>query len=159
MRVLVLRLKNYSIKKFLKLYGLYFLSSFFVISRYNLKMVLPSTLHYIAPVIGLVTTLIGIAAVLKPEPMSKKFGIAARGSALPYVVSTGIRDVFIGLSILTLVYFEQWLALGFINLFVGIVAISDFLVVIRNGDKKTSVVHLAGALIVITYGVWLLEII
>lgn len=112
--------------------------------------------HYIALIIGLLTLLIGVAAVLKPEPMSKKFGISVNGSALPYVVSTGIRDVFIGLTVLILFYKEQWSTLGAINLCIGIIAVSDFLVVQKHGDKKTSWIHLFGAIAVTGYGTWLI---
>jgi hypothetical protein len=111
--------------------------------------------HYFAPLIGIVTILIGLAAVLKPEPMSKKFGISVRGEALPFVISTGIRDVFMGATILVLFFQQEWISLGLINLCVGAVAISDFLVVYRNGDRKTSLVHLFGAVTVIGYGSWL----
>ena len=112
--------------------------------------------HYIAPLIGMSTIIIGVFAVLRPQPMAKKFGITAHGAALPYVISTGIRDVFIGLTVLILFYLQEWKALGAINLCIAIVAISDFKVVRKYGDKKTSYVHLAGAVAVIIYGVWLL---
>ncbi|MCB0367865.1 MAG: DUF4267 domain-containing protein [Bdellovibrionales bacterium] len=114
-------------------------------------------LFYLSPVIGLTTLGIGIAAVLRPEPMSKKFGITVNGQALPYVISTGVRDVFIGLTVLVLFYLKNWLALGCINLFISIVAASDFLVVQKYGHKKTSYVHLFGAIIVFVYGIWLFD--
>jgi len=114
--------------------------------------------YYIAPLIGLSTLAIGISAVLHPLPMAKKFGVPANESAAPYVVSTGIRDVFIGLAVLVLFYSKAWFALGAINLCLGIVAISDFIVVFRHGDRKTSYVHLAGAVFVVTYGLWLLAL-
>lgn len=112
-------------------------------------------LYYLSPIIGLATLTIGILAVFWPEPMSKKFGISVKGAALPYVISTGVRDIFIGLTILILFYLNSWIAMGWIHLFIGIVAISDFLVVLKFGDKKTSIVHLSGAVIVIVYGIWL----
>jgi hypothetical protein len=114
-------------------------------------------LYYLAPIIGIGTIAIGISAVLRPEAMSKKFGIPVTGSALPYVISTGARDIFIGLTILILYYFKLWQALGYINLFTGIVAISDFLVVRKYGHKKTSLTHLFGAVLVVSYGSWLIS--
>ena len=114
--------------------------------------------QYLAPLIGIATLAIGVMAALLPEPMSKKYGIAVTGSALPYVVSTGIRDVFIGLTVLILFYLKNWEALGYINLFIGIVAVSDFLIVQKFGDKKTSLVHLFGAAVVIGYGAWLISL-
>ncbi len=99
-----------------------------------------------ALVIGGVTTLIGLLAVIWPEQMSKKFGIGVSGLALPYVVSTGIRDVF------------DWTALGMVNICIGVVALSDFLVVRKHGDKKTALVHLVGAIVVVKYGIWLLYV-
>lgn len=113
--------------------------------------------HYFPLVIGFLTLLIGIAATVKPKEMSKNFGIAVDGLALPFVVSTGIRDVFIGLVILVLFYLQAWKALGAAHLCIGIVAISDFLVVRKFGDKKASLIHFAGAVIVIVYGAWLLS--
>ena len=113
--------------------------------------------YYIAPFIGLATTVIGICAVIRPQKMAIKFGISASESALPYVISTGIRDVFIGLTVLILFYQKEWEALGAINLCISIVAISDFKVVQKNGNKKASYTHLGGAIAVILYGLWLLS--
>ena len=120
-------------------------------------MSLPTVFHFITIIIGIVVFLIGVAAVLKPEPMSKKFGISANGPALPYVVSTGIRDVFIGLTIFILVYRQDWRALGAVNLCLALVAISDFLVVRKHGDKQTSFVHLFASIAVFVYGIWLIQ--
>lgn len=118
-------------------------------------MKLTEAVQYLALFVGIGTLLIGILAMLRPEPMSKKFGVTINGSGLPFVIATGARDVFIGLSVLMLFFFEDWIALGYIHLFIGFVAISDFFVVRKFGDKKNSLVHLFGALIVIYYGFWL----
>ncbi len=115
-----------------------------------------SILFYIAPIIGLGALTIGILAVLWPQPMSKKFGIAADGLTLPYVVSTGIRDIFIGLTVLILFYNRNWPLLGLINFCISIVAASDFLIVFRHGEKKTSFAHLFGVILVTAYGIWLI---
>ena len=112
-------------------------------------------IYYFAPIIGIGTLTIGILAVFRPEPMSKKFGIAVSGSALPYVISTGARDVFIGLTVLILFFRQEWFTLGCINICIGIVAASDFLVVRKHGDIKTSGAHLFGFVIVVTFGIWL----
>ncbi|MES2801246.1 MAG: DUF4267 domain-containing protein [Bdellovibrionota bacterium] len=118
-------------------------------------MELTNLLFYFAPIIGLGTLVIGILAVLRPQPMSKKFGIAATHLTLPYVVSTGIRDVFMGLTVLILFYNKNWTLLGLINFCISIVAVSDFLVVLKHGEKKTSFIHLFGAVLVTAYGIWL----
>lgn len=118
-------------------------------------MELTNVLFYLAPIIGLVTLAIGVLAVLQPQRMSKQFGVTATHVTLPYVVSTGIRDVFIGLTVLILFYNKNWMLLGLINLCISIVAISDFIVVLKHGDKKTSLVHLFGAIVVTAYGAWL----
>lgn len=112
--------------------------------------------YYFVPLIGIGTLVIGILAVIRPEPMSKKFGIAVSASALPYVISTGVRDIFIGLTVLVLFYRQEWFTLGFINICIGVVATSDFLVVRKHGDTKTSLAHLFGAVIVVTFGIWLI---
>ena len=113
-------------------------------------------IYYFAPIIGIGTLIIGILAIIRPEAMSKKFGIAVNGSALPYVISTGVRDIFIGLTVLILFYRREWFILGFINICIGVVATSDFLVVRKHGNLKTSLAHLFGAVFVITFGVWLI---
>jgi uncharacterized membrane protein HdeD (DUF308 family) len=71
------------------------------------------------------------------------------------VISTGIRDVFMGIAVLVLFYFQAWMPLGLIHLALGLVAISDFAVVRRYGDRKTSWVHLIGAVVVVLFGIWL----
>lgn len=93
--------------------------------------------------------------MLQPQKMSEKFGVTATAGALPYVISTGVRDVFIGLTVLILFYFKSWAALGYISFGVGIVAVSDFAVVRKHGNKKTAIVHAVGALVVIAYGFYL----
>lgn len=118
-------------------------------------MTVPSIFFYVAPVIGFFTFLIGVAAVVNPQKMSKVFGISVSGSALPYVMSTGIRDVFIGLSLIILFFFQHWSALGATIACIGIVAVSDFLVVKKHGDKKTSYTHLLGAILIVGYGAWM----
>lgn len=112
--------------------------------------------YYIAPIIGLTTITIGIAAILKPQQMSVNFGIQSSGSANPYVMSVGIRDIFMGLTVLILYFHQSWAQLGLVQLCIGLVAMSDFLVVLKNGDKKASMTHLTGAIAVIGYGAWLL---
>jgi hypothetical protein len=119
-------------------------------------MTVPSEAHYLSLLIGLSALFIGIAAVLFPQKMSLKFGIAASGPTLPYVVSTGVRDVFMGLVVLVLFFRSDWISLGFVNLFLGIVAVCDCLVVYKHGDRKTARIHAIGFVIVLIYGVWLL---
>ena len=120
-------------------------------------MSLPTVFHFIAFFIGIVVFSIGVAAVLQPEAMSKKFGIYVNGPALPYVVSAGIRDVFIGLIIFILVYRQDWTTLGAVNLCIAVVAFSDFLVVQKHGDKKSSLVHLFAAIAEIVFGILLIQ--
>ena len=117
-----------------------------------------SSSYYIAPIIGFTTILIGIGAILKPQKMSNNFGITASGTAAPYVASVGVRDIFMGLSVLILYFNQHWFELSLIQFSIGMVAISDFLVVRKNGDQKASLTHLAGAIAVIGYGLWLLWI-
>jgi hypothetical protein len=112
--------------------------------------------YYLALLIGVTTLIIGICAMIRPLPMAVKFGVSVGESAVPYVLSTGVRDVFMGLTVLILWSLQHWKALGAISLCLGLVAISDFQVVRKYGDKKTSYVHLAGAMAVFIYGAWLL---
>ncbi len=114
-------------------------------------------LHFNIPV-AIVALLIGVGAILRPKTMSLKFGIEADAKALPYVVSLGIRDVFMGLTVLILYLLAEWFALGLVHICLGIVAVSDFVVVFKNGIRKTSLVHFAGAVVSFLYGAWLLTI-
>lgn len=119
-----------------------------------MNLILLST--YVAPIIGLTTILIGIGAMLKPQQMSGNFGIASTGSANPYIVSVGIRDIFMGLTVLILFFTNSWYELALVMFAIGLVAVSDFVVVRNHGDKKKSLVHLAGAFAVIVYGTCLM---
>lgn len=107
-------------------------------------------------VVGALTLLIGVVSALKPQAMSKNFGIAAQGGALPYVMATGVRDVFIGLTVLVLFFREQWNILGYVHFFIGLVAVADFLIVRKYGDKKFAWVHFVSAIAVCVYGAWLI---
>ena len=113
-------------------------------------------INLIAPIAGLVAILIGVGAICIPQKMSKQFGIPVSGASLAFVVGVGIRDVFMGLAMLTLYILESWTALAVIMIGVGIVAVSDFVVVYKSGNKKASAVHIASAVIALAYGVWLL---
>jgi hypothetical protein len=106
----------------------------------------------IALPIGFVACLIGVLAVLYPKFMSKGFGVPTEGTAVAYVVGLGIRDFFIGATVLVLYSTNSWIILGYISFLIAVVAVSDFIVVYRYGDKKTSLVHLAGALVAAAYG-------
>lgn len=94
--------------------------------------------------------------MLRPQRMADKFGIAATGAALPYVVSTGVRDVFIAVTVLTLFYFQSWAALGYISFGIGIVAVSVFVVGLKHGNKTSAIAHAVGAMVVIAYGFYLI---
>ena len=111
---------------------------------------------YLAPVVGFFTLAIGATAAIWPKQMSKKYGIATGGEGIPYVISTGIRDVFMGLTILILFYRQDWIVLAILNFLIGFVAISDFLIVRKYGDKKIALVHLLGAIAVTGFGACLL---
>lgn len=113
------------------------------------------SLYFNIPV-ALVAIAIGLGAILRPQPMSLKFGISADKKAQPYVMSLGIRDIFMGLSILILFLLSEWFSLGLIHLCLGLVAVCDFFVVFKHGIKKTSYVHALGAAASFIYGAWLI---
>ena len=120
-------------------------------------MDLISIIHLISPMIGLATIIIGILAIINPKKMSKNFGIDTNDiKTLPYVSSLGVRDIFMGITILILYHNQLWNILGLINLLIGLVAVSDFLFVLKNGDKRISLIHLTGAIIMILCGYILL---
>lgn len=120
-------------------------------------MDMTSMLFYLAPIIGLGALTIGILAMLWPQKMSEKFGISVVGESLPYVISTGVRDVFIGLVVILLYKAQNWSVLGYVHFFIAVVAVSDFAVVIKHGVRKTALVHAFGAVLVSVYGFFLIS--
>jgi hypothetical protein len=111
---------------------------------------------YLAPLIGLATLGIGLLAVTRPQKMSINYGVSANNEALPYVVATGIRDVFMGLIILALFFLNEWRGIAIAQFLLAIVAIVDFAIVIKFGEKLKALIHLTGALAVSFYGIWIL---
>lgn len=95
--------------------------------------------------------LIGALAVFKPALMSEKFGIPTTGSGLSFVVSTGIRDLALGLVVLVLYAEQVWWMLVWTHLFIAVVAISDFAVVLKSGNKKIALVHMTGAIALVVF--------
>lgn len=118
-------------------------------------MTLFGILLYFPLLSGVVACLIGLGAILKPELMSKNFGIKAVGAAKHFVVATGVRDVFMGLTVLILFYFQSWMFVGLIHILISLVALSDFLLVYRHGDRKAALTHMAGALGAGAFGLWM----
>ena len=86
-------------------------------------------LQIVTLLVGIVACLIGIGATLKPTFMSDGFGISVEGKATSYVVALGIRDLFIGVVFLHLFFTGQWAAVPIYCVALGVVAVSDFLVV------------------------------
>lgn len=82
--------------------------------------------------------------MLLPTKMSEGFGIAVSGAGVHYVRALGVRDVFVGLVVLLLGYYEQWTSLGYVCIAIAIVAASDFYTVFRYGQRQASFAHLAG---------------
>jgi hypothetical protein len=119
-------------------------------------MDLVNLMYWFAVLTGLVCLLIGVGATFAPNKMAKVFGIAATGTAAPYVVATGIRDVFLGIAVLFVVYVEQWIGVAILHLCLGLVGISDFTMVFKHGNKKISLTHIIGSVVMIIYGSWVL---
>ncbi|MBY0316737.1 MAG: DUF4267 domain-containing protein [Bdellovibrionales bacterium] len=117
-------------------------------------MTLFGLLLYFPLLSGVVACLIGIGAIIKPELMSTNFGIKAVGAAKHFVVATGVRDVFMGLTVLLLFYFQSWMFVGLIHILIALVALSDFLIVFNYGERKAAVTHMLGALGAGAFGLW-----
>ena len=117
-----------------------------------------SYLIFLAPVMGAVAIFIGVLACISPSFMSKAFGIQASDAAEGYVIALGMRDIYIGVTILTLYSFSLFQLLGYLTLGIGVVAITDFLTVFFYGNKKVSVTHLGGAIFAFPYGAFLMSL-
>lgn len=113
-------------------------------------------IQYFSLLIGFGACSIGLLAIAKPQFMSEGFGIKVSGAATSYVVALGIRDLFIGLTVLLLYSYQAWVLIGYTSLMIAMVAFSDFLVVFKNGKKSASFVHLLGLMVALAYGLVLL---
>ena len=109
-------------------------------------------LQYVALITGVLAILLGTVAIIFPTKMSEGFGIPISGSASAYVASLGVRDIFIGLIMLMLYFGEAWKMVSYTSFMISAVALVDFIVVYKNGIKKTSLTHLLGVIIFIIYG-------
>ena len=98
---------------------------------------------------------IGVLAMLRPEKMSAKYGIAARQPQASFVAGLGIRDVFVGFVLFGAWWREDTLAILVLSFLLSSVALVDFYIVSKHGDKKTSLVHLLGAVFCLGYGLLL----
>ena len=112
-------------------------------------------LLWFAPLVGFGAVLIGLAAALFPRQASKSFGVPTSGSGLPWVRATGTRDVFLGFTVLLLSWRGDRLALSLVCFCTAFIALGDFLLTYFQGTRKLSIVHLAGLVVAIAYGVWL----
>jgi hypothetical protein len=118
--------------------------------------ILTQILLWIAPLVGGGALIVGLAATFFPKPASKAFGIPATDPALPYVRAVGARDVFLGLAILLTTWMGNRTLLSTLFFSTALVAIVDFSVTWRGGSRRLSLCHLAGAVLSVLYGVWLL---
>lgn len=115
-----------------------------------------NALQYFALITGIMAILLGTVAMIFPTKMSEGFGIPTRNNTSGYVASLGARDVFVGLVVLMLYFNESWKMIAYTSFMISFVALIDFIVVLKKGNKKTSVAHLLGFLIFIVYGYFIL---
>ncbi len=109
-------------------------------------------LQYVALITGVLAVLLGTVALILPTKMSEGFGIPVSGIASAYVSSLGVRDIFIGFVMLMLYFNEAWKMIAYTSFMISAVALIDFIVVYKNGSKKTSLTHLIGVIIFVIYG-------
>jgi hypothetical protein len=114
-------------------------------------------LHYVALITGILAIVLGVVAIFIPVRMSKGFGIPVEGKPSAYISSLGVRDIFIGFVLLMLYQESAWTQIGYLSFMVSIVALVDFVVVYRNGLKRTSITHLIGTVLFVIYGILILK--
>lgn len=119
-------------------------------------MNLLTLLHHFAAIIALFTLIIGIFAAAKPKAMAKNFGVPVPPEAYPFVIATGLRDIYIGLGIFVLYFLNLWFAIAITCLCLGLLALGDFVIVRKYGVKKVSWAHFLGATGAFIYGSFLL---
>lgn len=120
-------------------------------------MDLQQIIYWIPAITGAFALIIGLLAVVSPQKASQSFGIEVHGLALPYVMATGVRDIYIGLVTLILFRFGNTQLLGANFICIAVIAIADFILTFKVGSRRHSVVHIAGAVFSLIFGIILLS--
>ena len=113
-------------------------------------------LTHLSLIVGLVALGIGFLAMLFPNFMAEGFGLKKDPSSTSYIVSLGARDVFIGLVVLALYFYDEWILMTVITVGIAFVALVDFLVVFSKGDRSKSIPHVLGFFATTLYSIGLL---
>jgi hypothetical protein len=102
---------------------------------------------------------VGFLLILNPEAGERFFGLSLDGADNDsFHFTTGIRQIYLGVIILVLLWLRQFRALGFLLLTIPMIPITDFLIVFTapDGSLWEAFPHLSG-LLVIGLGVYFIR--
>lgn len=106
-----------------------------------------------APLMAAGACFIGVIACARPVWMSRQYGIAADWPNAGFVVALGVRDLFMGAAMFFAWWHQSWVTVAVFSTLLAGVAVVDFAIVLKLGEKKASLVHLMGALACTVYAV------
>lgn len=108
---------------------------------------------------GLGLLFIGGRFLFLPHEAELAYGIHISTSDFSFHYIKGIRDIFSGLVVLTLLFAKEYRALGIALLCAVIVPAGDFLVVFSHPDYETGklIPHITAVIICLVFGVYNLK--
>ena len=118
-----------------------------------------SVLYWLCAALALGIMSFGLLALITPQFGSIMFGTPVTGAdALTWVRLTAIRDIALGLFLLTVIALKQGRTAGFLVLLAIIVPVNDAATVfLRNGPDYHMLIHGASILFILFLGVALLR--
>jgi hypothetical protein len=106
--------------------------------------------HILAYVAATAFIAIGLGALLAPATSSQQYGLATKDAlALAYVRALGVRDLVLGLLLLSFSLTQQQGAAAIVAEFGAFIGLSDFLIVLSSRGKEARgnlVIHGVGTI-------------
>jgi hypothetical protein len=106
--------------------------------------------HILAYVAATAFIAIGLGALLAPATSSQQYGLATKDAVtLAYVRALGVRDLVLGLLLLSFSLTQQQGAAAIVAEFGAFIGLSDFLIVMSNRGKEARgnlVIHGVGTI-------------
>lgn len=107
--------------------------------------------YWLCVLLSLFFFYVGLLLILDPEAGEHFFGLSLdEGDNYSFHFTTAIRQIYLGMIILILLWLRQLSALGFLLLTIPVVPITDFLIVFTSPGSTPSQAfpHLSGLLVI-----------
>jgi uncharacterized protein YjeT (DUF2065 family) len=99
-------------------------------------------LYYLAWAIAVVLVLVGLYALVSPQELARRYGVAAQGhDAAAFVRATGIRDIALGIVLAAVAYLHAVVLLIVFAVMGVIVSIADFRIVSHHAEHRHHAAH------------------